>query len=97
MDILTTLQELVSIPAPSGQEEKVRRYLESKISSKCEIDVKGNLLVNFSSDPPKVVVTAHMDEIAMFATSVDCDGIIKVSALGGLHPWKLGEASHNSL
>jgi putative aminopeptidase FrvX len=52
-------------------------------------DPKGNLLVG--SEKPRIVVTAHMDEIAMIVRRIEPDGSLAVSALGGLLPWKIGE------
>jgi putative aminopeptidase FrvX len=56
-----------------------------------ETDAKGNLLVRFGSGEPDIVVTAHMDEIAMIVREMKDDGTLAVKPLGGLHPWKLGE------
>jgi putative aminopeptidase FrvX len=39
----------------------------------------------------RVVVTAHMDEIALIVTNVHPDGTVSVAPLGGLYPWKWGE------
>ncbi len=89
---LELLQDLVSLPGPPGQEDLVRDYLIEKIQAtghKWSVDAKGNLHVPLGPDP-KVVVTAHMDEIAMMLGGGMC-GEYAVRALGGLHPWKLGE------
>ncbi len=54
------------------------------------VDAKGNLIVDLGAKP-RVVVTAHMDEIAMITRAVGHSGRLGVGALGGLYPWKLGE------
>lgn len=54
-------------------------------------DAKGNLLVRLGTGKPKVVITAHMDEIAMIVRRVDADGRLAVGPMGGMFPWKLGE------
>ena len=56
-------------------------------------DAKGNFIVNLSDADPRVVVTAHMDELAMIVKSVSSAGTLSVAPLGGLFPWKLGEGS----
>ena len=95
MTSLQLLQDLVSLPAPPGKEEAVRKYLEAKLSGlgvAHSSDAKGNLRVQLGSNPkPKIVVTAHMDEIAMIVREVLPDGRLKVGPLGGLFPWKIGE------
>lgn len=89
---LDLLQDLVSIPGPPGQEDLVRDYLIEKVQAMghtWSVDAKGNLHVPLGPDP-KIVVTAHMDEIAMIVRSNSDEGLT-VGPLGGLHPWKLGE------
>ncbi|MBS1712702.1 MAG: hypothetical protein JST30_00045 [Armatimonadetes bacterium] len=91
---LELLQELVSLPGPPGQEDAVREAVGRHVAAlglKAETDPKGNLLVKVGHGDPKVVVTAHMDEIAMFVRGIGHDGSLLVGAMGGLHPWKLGE------
>lgn len=94
MDPLALLQELVSLPGPPGQEAAVRDALAAhvkKLGYKSHTDAKGNLIVPFSANRPKVVVTAHMDEIAMIVRQIEGEGEIVVGPLGGLYAWKLGE------
>jgi putative aminopeptidase FrvX len=92
VETLKLLEELVAIPGPSGQERLVRealgRHLEA-LGLAHRTDAKGNLLVG--SEKPRIVVTAHMDEIAMMVRRVEPDGTLAVGPLGGLFPWKLGE------
>jgi len=93
MDSLELLQELVSAPGPSGQEEAVRLVIAGhldQIGRKSRVDAKGNLIVDLGEGPPRIVVTAHMDEIAMVVRQIEGDEIV-VGPLGGLYPWKLGE------
>ena len=95
----TLLAALVALPGPPGQEEAVREYVRAQTQtlgfSNARTDAKGNLLICVSGEEnagaPDVVVTAHMDEIALMVTGVFADGVLSVSALGGAHPWKWGE------
>lgn len=89
MDPLKLLQDLVSLPAPPGQEQLVTEYLKKKVGKGHRVDAKGNLIVGATN--PQIVVMAHMDEIAMFVRSVLPDGSLSVGPLGGLHAWKVGE------
>ena len=95
MNALELLQELVAAPGPPGQEALVRevliRHLD-KLGYSHSTDAKGNLIVRLGGTAPsKVVVTAHMDEIALFVRQINPDGSLKVAPLGGIFPWKLGE------
>ena len=95
MNPLELLQELVSIPGPSGKEGLVRDALASHLDFLGYAhltDAKGNLIVRLEEPAKsKIVVTAHMDEIALFVRQVNADGTLKVAPLGGIFPWKLGE------
>lgn len=94
MDPLELLRELVSIPGPPGQEEAVAQAVAGharNLGYSPESDAKGNLIIRRGDGPPKVVVTAHLDEIAMIVRYMEPDGHLVLTALGGLFPWKLGE------
>ena len=94
---LELLEELLSVPSPSGREERMATVVRSKLDMlgyAHETDGAGNVLVRLDGrDPnaPLTMLAAHMDEIAMVVTSIEEDGRLRVSASGGLHPWKLGE------
>jgi putative aminopeptidase FrvX len=90
------LRELVCIPGPPGQEEQVRKATERHIHAlgySAQTDEKGNLLVALhdSQAKPRVVLTAHLDEIALMVQQIELDGSLRVVPLGGLYPWKWGE------
>jgi putative aminopeptidase FrvX len=95
----TLLRELISLPGPAGQEGLVRDYVAAKaqaLGCVVQVDQRGNLLMSAPgaaklNQNPRIVVMAHLDEIAMIVDRVEEDGRLKISALGGLLPWKLGE------
>lgn len=92
VDPLKLLEEFVAIPGPPGQEEEIRAAVERHVISlgmTSRTDAKGNLLVG--SETPRIVVTAHLDEVAMIVRRVEDDGRLAVGPLGGLFPWKIGE------
>lgn len=95
MNSLELLQKLVSLPGPSGEEDRVRSFLQERVKTlglTSTVDGKGNLFVKLGdSEKPPIMVCAHMDEIAMMVTNIHMDGSLAVKSLGGLHPWKLGE------
>lgn len=94
---LEWLKQLVALPGPPGEEGAVRGWIAARLAeigfdSRC--DAKGNLLVDVSPDEaggPAILVTAHLDEIALMVTRVEDDGTVKVAATGGAYPWKWGE------
>jgi putative aminopeptidase FrvX len=91
MDALRLLEEFVRLPGPPGQEEAIRKAVSDQVSElgfKSRVDAKGNLLVGPAD--ARIVVTAHLDEIAMICRGFEGDELL-VGALGGLMLWKLGE------
>ncbi|CAN5546333.1 M42 family metallopeptidase [soil metagenome] len=85
------LQALVEAYGPSGQEDEIRETFQSMLGDLPSVmDAKGNLLIG-EIERPRIVVTAHLDEIAMMVKAIEPSGRLRVAPLGGLHPWKLGE------
>ncbi|HLJ54058.1 MAG TPA: M20/M25/M40 family metallo-hydrolase [Chthonomonadaceae bacterium] len=87
---------LIGLAGPSGEERAVTSALRERIAAlglEPETDPKGNLLLTLPGDPklPHVVVTAHLDEIALIITGIDDDGKIRVQPIGGTYTWKWGE------
>ncbi len=92
-DPLELLAELVAVAGPPGEEGRVASAVASHVASlglASRLDAKGNLVVA-AAGPLKVVVTAHLDEIATMVRSVEADGTLVLAPLGGIFPWKLGE------
>lgn len=100
MDSTELIRQLIALPGPPGEEKAVREFLQAQAQAlgyMPETDAKGNLLVTLpgkmeeaSGNRPHVLVTAHMDEIAMMVVKVE-DDKIRVDAMGGAHTWKWGE------
>jgi len=95
IDEIALLQELVAVPAPPGQEKALADVVSVKIAElglAPKRDAKGNVLVRLGpSGPPAIVVTAHLDELALMVTQIDDNGDLHVTELGGVQPWKWGE------
>lgn len=94
LDPVALLQEFVEIPGPPGQEEAIAEAFAFRVAElgfDPEMDAKGNVRIAMGPGPFRVVVTAHLDEIAMIVREIEPGGQLRVAPLGGLHPWKLGE------
>jgi len=95
-DSTQLIRELISLYGPSGQEGSVTDWLADRLHTlgyTPEVDPKGNLIVSIhgEADRPHVVVTAHLDEIAMMVTRVEPDGRVRVAPVGGAYTFKWGE------
>lgn len=81
----------------------MRAYLEAQVGAlglPSRVDAKGNLLVAAGDtlpERPDIVVTAHLDEIALLVTGLEADGALRVAPLGGAYPWKWGEGPVEAL
>jgi putative aminopeptidase FrvX len=96
LDTTRLIRDLVAVPGPPGQEDAVRALVAQEVAAlgyESRVDAKGNLLVGVGAGAfePRIVVTAHLDEIALMVSQVEPDGRVSVIALGGLYPWKWGE------
>lgn len=96
MDDIALLQELVAVPAPPGQEGALAGLIQAVVTEmglEASTDAKGNVLVRLGPKTgiPAVVVTAHLDELALMVSRIDDDGCLRVVPLGGVNAWKWGE------
>lgn len=84
------LAEYTALDAPVGFEEPVLRRVRDELAAVCdrvETDVRGNVygwLDGTETTAPRVMVTAHADEIGFMVTSIRPDGFLRFTKLG--HP-----------
>jgi endoglucanase len=83
------LKELSELNGVSGREEEVREYLREQIKEKVEefyTDSLGNLIAVQGRDRrgPRVMLTAHMDEVGLMVLGIDQSGLLKIGAVGGI-------------
>ena len=93
------LAQLLMARGPGGQEDEVREICMQIITPFCDetwVDAAGNVIGLIKSQREatesrrSVRVMAHMDEIAMVVKSVNEDGTLRVTALGGANPVNFG-------
>lgn len=86
MDLLKVLSEL---PGAPGREERVRDFIIENVEDHCDemrVDTMGNLICvkrGSASEPKRVMLACHMDEIAFYVRNIDDKGFIRVQQLGG--------------
>lgn len=83
------LKELTCLNGAAGDEDAVRNYIRSKIepiADSVEIDNMGNIIAlkKGESSEKKIMLSAHMDEVAMMVTAIKDDGTLKFSDVGGI-------------
>jgi len=84
--LLKTLSEL---NGTSGAEGPVRDFLRQQIEPFVDtivVDKMGNLIAtkNAHLPGPKIMLTAHMDEVALMITDITSDGYLKFQPVGGI-------------
>ena len=83
-------QELSSMHGVSGREVEIRRYVKDHLEGASEIiqDKMGGVFGVYkgTSEAPRVVICAHMDEIGAMVSEIRKDGFIKMIAIGGINP-----------
>jgi len=84
------LESLSNQFGPSGFESSVTGIIKgnvSQLSRDLKIDALGNLIMRIGDEGPRVLLSAHVDEVGVIITHVDQRGFIRVAPLGGIDPW----------
>mgnify|MGYP000903225736 FL=1 len=86
--LLKTLTEAFGV---SGQEQEVAAILREQVSPYCdkvETDALGNLIAikNGNEKGPKVMLSAHMDEIGLMVMYIENSGTLRFKPIGGVDP-----------
>lgn len=84
------LRELCLVCGPTGSEEKVADVIREKLGIlgyEYTTDRLGNVIVHISrEDAPRLMVSAHMDEVGFIVNEITEDGYLRFAALGGIDP-----------
>jgi len=86
MDLLRKLIDAYGI---SASEEEVRAIIAKEIKpyvTEVRTDNLGNLIARKKGPEPRVMLAAHMDEIGLVLRSIDGEGRIYFSSIGGIVP-----------
>ena len=87
--VVQLLEALTNAPGPSGFEGPVRDILTGGLNelgaAEISYDGLGSVIGRFDGPPdsPRVMVTAHMDEVGLLVQYIRPDGFIKFKTLGG--------------
>ncbi len=82
MSWFNLLEELTTIPGPTGQEQSVMDWCEKRWKPNAESIERsptGNLYARIGGSGRKVLIQAHADEIGFIVRSIDDDGFLHVS------------------
>lgn len=89
--LITMLQTLSDVNGTSGNETRVRQAIKPLIKDHVDemrVDALGNLITfkhGRASNPLRVLVTAHMDEVGLMVTGYTNTGGLRVATIGGIN------------
>ncbi len=90
--MIETIRKLVEAYGPSGHEDQVRALILEAIdglADEVSVDPMGSVIAwkrSGQEGAPRVMLSAHMDEIGLMVTHVDKDGFLRFTNIGGLFP-----------
>jgi len=85
------LKQLTEACGAPGQEGEVRALIRSEVApyvDEVRTDALGNLIAvkNPTSSGPKVMLAAHMDEVALMILGIEKNGYLRFRPIGGIDP-----------
>lgn len=87
MEKLELLKALSEVQGISGDEKCVAKLIKNELSdiASFEYDNLGSLIsyLNKDSNLPRILITAHMDEVGFIVSSIMDNGMIRMSPIGG--------------
>ncbi|MFD3215866.1 M42 family metallopeptidase [Bacillus sp. BR_7a] len=97
-ETMELIKELVSIPSPSGNTEKIIRFIENYVSE-WNVETKRNnkgaliLTVKGKNDAQHRLLTAHVDTLGAMVKEIKPDGRLSLSMIGGFR-WNSVEGEY---
>lgn len=86
--LMNRLKELTELNGTSGAEDAVRNYILAHIPKDLSpvVDPLGNVLVykKGRKDKGHIMVSAHMDEVALMVSDITDEGYLKFKTVGGI-------------
>lgn len=87
-DIQAYFEQLIETPSPSGFEARCQNLFEKYASKYVEYVYKdkfGNVIAHKpNNNKPKLMISAHIDEIGFIVKHIDDDGFIYIVPIGGI-------------
>ena len=83
------VRSLTEAFGPSGEEEEVSKMIRQLVEGKADRifeDNLGNLFVLKEGPAPKIMISAHMDEIGIIVIHIDENGFLRLAPVGGVSP-----------
>lgn len=89
MDVKKLLADVTALPGVSGHEAQVSAYFAEQfrpLVDEVTMDAMYSVIAHKKGNGPKVMLCAHLDEIALMVTHIEDDGSLRVGNVGGVDP-----------
>lgn len=84
------LRRIIATPSPSGFEQKVQQVIREEVqhyTDEMHTDVHGNVIAALNPNGrPRVMLTAHCDELGFIVRYIDEQGFLYFAPIGGYDP-----------
>ncbi|HEX6479974.1 MAG TPA: M42 family metallopeptidase [Ktedonobacteraceae bacterium] len=84
------LRKLIASPSPSGFEQPVQQVIREEVqhyTDELRTDIHGNVIATLNPNgKPRVMLTAHCDEIGLLIRYIDEQGFLYFGSIGGFDP-----------
>lgn len=79
---------LCDIFGPSGCEGNVADFIEGQLTDICSVtrDRAGNVIAHLPGTGPRVMLSAHMDEVGLMIREIDEKGYLRFATVGSIDP-----------
>lgn len=89
MEIAALIEELTSIPALSGHEDRMIARMRAAFETYADevrVDKIGNVIatIHGEQDEPALLLYAHMDELGLVVRKIEEDGFLRFERVGGI-------------
>ncbi len=85
--IIKTIEKLVNIPSPSGYTKEIMEFVKEQAKSfgyESEFNQKGCLIISVEGKSREIVgLSAHVDTLGAMVRSIDSEGNLKFTLVGG--------------
>ncbi|TYR75965.1 M42 family metallopeptidase [Rossellomorea vietnamensis] len=86
--MLKVIRDLTDLSGPSGFEQPITSYIKEKVQSlsdQVKVDGIGNVIASLKGNKPgpKILVTAHMDEVGFIVKKIEKNGLLRFEKIGG--------------
>ena len=87
---ISVLRRIIASPSPSGFEQSVQQVIREEIAQytdEVRTDVHGNVIAALNpTGKPRVMLTAHCDELGFLIRYIDEQGFLYFAPIGGFDP-----------